>query len=181
MMSNRSHIRQSKFLSLILRHQPGKIGLSLDAGGWADIAELLAKSADYGVLISRDELEVVVAHNDKQRFIISADGNRIRANQGHSIAIDLGLTPLVPPRFLYHGTAVHFLGSILEHGLKKQKRHHVHLSGDKQTAMKVGQRHGEPVVLKILAGQMHQNGCIFFQSENGVWLTDHVPPLYLLL
>lgn len=173
------HVRKSKFLSLVLRHRPQKIGLMLDNAGWAAIEDLLQRSAAAGVHISRGELDQIVRENDKQRFTISADGRHIRANQGHSIAVNLGLVPLPPPEFLYHGTAVRFLDSILAKGLLKQKRHHVHLSADWQTAVAVGQRHGEPVVLRVKAGEMAAAGYLFYLSKNAVWLTEQVPPDFL--
>lgn len=179
MSSKRDQVRKSKFLSLVLRHRPDKIGLQLDAAGWAEIEDLLAKAAAANVSISRSELDVIVAENNKQRFIISDNGRRIRANQGHSINVDLGLEPCTPPDVLYHGTAVRFLESILAQGLCKQNRQHVHLSGDWETAVAVGKRHGKPVVLQVLAGKMAEAGHLFYFSENHVWLTDHVPPHYL--
>jgi putative RNA 2'-phosphotransferase len=120
-----------------------------------------------------------VEKNDKQRFSFNEDGTMIRANQGHSIQIDLHLTPIAPPMFLFHGTAIRFLTSILEEGLTKQSRNHVHLSSDVETARKVGSRHGAPVILKVHSGAMADNGFVFFRSENGVWLTDYVPPSFL--
>ncbi|KUG05954.1 RNA 2'-phosphotransferase [Solirubrum puertoriconensis] len=172
--------RLSKFLSLVLRHQPQLIGLRLDGAGWANVAELLERLQQHGRGISQATLEAVVANNDKQRFAFSPDGQRIRANQGHSVSIDLGYQPQTPPELLYHGTAERNLGSIRQHGLLKQKRHHVHLSADAATARSVGQRYGSPVVLTIAAGQMHDLGHLFYQSENGVWLTDSVPPRFIL-
>lgn len=172
-------VKASKFLSLILRHDPGKIGLELDAGGWANINELLDKLAERGRPLTRQELEHVVATNNKQRFAISEDGAKIRASQGHSIDIDLGLDPKVPPDMLYHGTATRNESSIRGAGLIKQSRQHVHLSEDTETATKVAIRHGKPLILRVDARQMHADGFAFFQSENGVWLTDHVPAKYL--
>lgn len=169
----------SKFLSLILRHQPETIGLILDAHGWADVDELISKANHHGKAISYDSLVKVVANNDKQRFSLSEDGLKIRANQGHSLTIDLALTAKQPPEVLYHGTATRFLSSILAIGLKPQARQHVHLSQDKATAIKVGQRHGKPMVLEIAAATMQQDGYSFFLSDNQVWLTDTVPANYL--
>jgi putative RNA 2'-phosphotransferase len=123
----------------------------------------------------------VVAKNDKQRFSLSADGNRIRANQGHSIPVDLKLEPIEPPIVLFHGTATRFLNSILKNGLKSGSRQHVHLSPDEATAIKVGQRHGKPVVLQIDSSSMHADGHVFYRSENNVWLTRHVPVKYMNL
>ncbi len=163
----------------MLRHRPDKIGLTLDAQGWADVDELLHKANQHGVALTRDRLQQVVAQNDKQRFAFNADGTRIRASQGHSIQIDLGLEPIAPPQLLYHGTATRFLTSIRQQGLLRGQRDHVHLSPDEATARKVGARHGEPIVLVVNAEKMHVAGFTFYRSANGVWLTDHVPVEYL--
>ena len=177
---NQKTVKQSKFLSLVLRHQPETVGLTLDEAGWVSVSELLTQLAAHGRGMSMEELEHVVATNDKQRFSFNADKTRIRANQGHSLkTLDLGLQPIEPPEILYHGTAERFLESILQTGLEKRSRQHVHLSADIDTAHKVGSRHGKPVILKVAAGQMQRNGCVFFRSDNGVWLTDHVPIVYL--
>ena len=173
--------RLSKFLSLVLRHEPSRIGLTLDSGGWVTVDELLRAVTQAGLPLTRVTLARIVAENDKQRFRFSEDGLRIRANQGHSVAIDLGLTPLTPPDLLYHGTATRFLESIRQEGLRPQSRQHVHLSPDVTTATKVGQRHGKPVVLTVKSGAMHSAGYHFYQSDNGVWLTAHVPPSYLMI
>lgn len=167
----------SKFLSYILRHQPEAIGLVLDDNGWADMGELIDKanrSKEINTL-TRELIHDVVKSSDKQRFAISEDGNKIRANQGHSVQVDLQLKPMEPPEILYHGTATRFLDDILKDGLKAQKRQHVHLSNDVETATKVGQRYGKPVILKIKARLMHEQGFVFYLSENGVWLTQVVP------
>ena len=171
--------RNSKFLSLVLRHKPEAIGLTLDEFGWAKIDELLACSEQNGRVISREQLNEVVSGNDKQRFAISDDHTRIRARQGHSLPVDLGLKSILPPDVLYHGTAHRFLDSILEHGLLKRNREYVHLSPDANTARKVGSRHGPPVILRIRSGEMHKQGAAFYLSENGVWLTELVPPAYI--
>jgi putative RNA 2'-phosphotransferase len=169
----------SKALSYILRHHPEVIGLTLDAQGWADTQELLAKfSQQYGAL-TLTALQEVVAENDKKRFAFNEDESKIRASQGHSIEIDLGYTAQTPPEVLYHGTATRFLDSIREAGLLKQDRHHVHLSADQATAHKVGERHGKPVVLQVKALEMSEQGLEFFISDNGVWLTDHVPVAFI--
>lgn len=173
-------VRYSKFLSLILRHQPEKIGLHLDAQGWADVEELLAKAQAHGVVLTRPQLEQIVATNDKQRFAFSPNGQRIRASQGHSIRIELGLEPQIPPPHLYHGTATRFLHSIRQQGLLARGRDHVHLSADEETALRVGQRHGNPVVLRVQAEVMHQAGVPFYRSANGVWLVAQVPPPYII-
>jgi putative RNA 2'-phosphotransferase len=171
----------SKFLSLILRHNPGEIGLTLDSQGWALIDDLLEKANAHGKRISRQVLDRVVAENDKKRFAISDDGQRIRASQGHSLEINLALSPQEPPEFLFHGTASRFVDSILQTGLNAGNRQHVHLSLDQATAVKVGQRHGKPVVLTVRAGEMARSGFKFFLSDNGVWLTDSVPPAFISL
>jgi putative RNA 2'-phosphotransferase len=172
-------VRLSKFLSLVLRHEPERIGINLDPEGWVAVEDLLAAAARAGKPISREQLDLVVATNDKKRFAFSPDGARIRASQGHSVEVDLGLPPVVPPERLFHGTATRFLDSIRAEGLRPQSRQHVHLSPDEETAVKVGQRHGKPVVLVVFAGAMHHEGHLFFRSENGVWLTAEVPVRYL--
>ena len=169
----------SKFLSLVLRHQPEKIGLSLDQSGWASTPQLIEASRRSGFEFTLEELQNVVVGNDKKRFSLSEDGLRIRANQGHSIKVELGYAPTAPPETLYHGTAERFLASIKQQGLIKGKRQHVHLSADVDTATKVGRRHGKPVVLRVEAGRMRQDGFIFYLSANGVWLTEGVPVQYL--
>lgn len=175
----KEHIRISKFLSLVLRHRPGKIGITLDSQGWIDVDTLLAAMAKRRFPISLETLKTVVATNDKQRFAFSEDGLRIRASQGHSVKIDLDYQAATPPETLFHGTATRFLGSIRKEGLRKMRRHHVHLSPNRETAAKVGVRHGELVILVVQSGQMQRDGFTFYCSENGVWLTDHVPVKYL--
>lgn len=162
----------SKFLSYILRHKPDAIDLKLDTQGWANIKCIIEKS---DIALTEAIIREVVASSDKKRFIISDDGLCIRANQGHSIDIDLGLKPNEPPEILYHGTANRFLDEIKIHGLLPKNRQYVHLSDNVETAMKVGQRHGKAVVLSIPARSMHKSGHLFFRSENGVWLTKAVP------
>jgi putative RNA 2'-phosphotransferase len=169
----------SKYLSLVLRHQPEKLGITLDDAGWTDVEELLVKMEAKGMYINFDLLRQVVDTNDKKRFAFNSDFTRIRASQGHSISIDLGLPPQEPPDYLYHGTAERNLNSILSEGLKKGSRQHVHLSLDTETAIKVGKRHGKPIVLKVNSRQMSQSGQQFFLSENNVWLTAYVAPHYL--
>ena len=173
------HIKISKFLSLILRHKPDAIGLKLDENGWASIDEVIRRAAVSGKNLDRGVIEKVVATNDKKRFSISSDGKMIRANQGHSIKVDLDLSPVKPPPVLYHGTATRFLESIFNQGLHPSGRNHVHLSSDYETAIKVGKRHGKPVILKVESGSMESDGHVFYRSENGVWLTKHVPMGYL--
>ena len=174
-------VQLSKFLSFVLRHKPDAIGLALDPQGWASIDELVDKGNAAGTLFGREDLLHVVETSDKKRFSVSADGLRIRAAQGHSVTVELGLVPQEPPPVLYHGTATRFVESILSEGLKPQDRQHVHLSIDEATARRVGQRHGKPVILKIEALRMHAKGFKFFLADNGVWLTDQVPPEFLAL
>jgi putative RNA 2'-phosphotransferase len=169
----------SKFLSLILRHKPEAVGLSLDAQGWAPIDVLIAKCSRAGKRFTRQELLDVVASNEKKRFTVSDDGKRIRAAQGHSIEVKLGLAPIEPPETLFHGTATHCLDAIFAEGLVPKSRQQVHLSADAATAHRVGQRHGKPVILSVEALRLHHEGHAFYQADNGVWLTDHVPPAYL--
>ncbi|MDQ3814011.1 MAG: RNA 2'-phosphotransferase [Armatimonadota bacterium] len=178
-MDDKRLVKISKFLSKHLRHSPEALGLRLEAGGWVEVEALLRACARRGFDISRDQLEEVVAKNDKQRFSFDETGTRIRANQGHSVEIDLQLEPVEPPAALYHGTARRNIEAISKRGLAKMNRHHVHLSGDVGTATKVGQRHGAPVVFRIDAGAMHAAGFTFYRSANGVWLVDNVPPEYL--
>jgi len=171
--------RISKKMSLVLRHRPEVMNLSLDEEGWCEVTALLAAFRRDGKNLSRGQLEEVVATNDKKRFAFSDDGLRIRANQGHSISVQLGYEASIPPDLLFHGTATRNLESIREKGLLKGQRHQVHLSAEKTTALQVGGRHGKPVVLQVKAGQMHAEGFVFHRSENGVWLTETVPPQYL--
>ena len=176
---NKKLVPLSRFLSLVLRHQPESIGLTLDAQGWADVDELIARCNARGKKLTRATLMAIVTTNDKQRFRLNDDQTRIRASQGHSIPVDLGLIAIEPPDILYHGTAEKNLGLIYAQGLIKQSRQHVHLSVDTLTATKVGARHGKVVVLTVQAGEMHRQGMAFYRSDNGVWLTDCVPPEYL--
>jgi len=178
-MTDKETVRTSKFLSLILRHEPERVGLKLDSAGWVGVNELLEAVNRNGVSLSLDELKHVVTANDKKRFAFSEDGQRIRASQGHSVEVDLQYERQTPPEFLYHGTPERFLESIRATGLNKGQRHHVHLSPDPQTATKVGQRRGRPIVLTIRSGEMHRHGHIFYRSANGVWLVDHVPPQFI--
>ena len=173
-------VKTSKFLSLILRHKPETIGLTLDAQGWANVNTLIDLARQNGRQINRSILERVVADNDKKRFTFNEDKTKIRASQGHSINIDLALTPQQPPEHLYHGTASRFLNSIYRQGLLKQNRHHVHLSADRNTAIKVGKRHGKPVILTIAAAKMYRDGFQFFLSKNDVWLSDRIPVEYII-
>jgi len=178
-MSEKKRLRLSKFLSLILRHEPQKVGLTLDAAGWVGVDELLEALARHGRAVTRAALDEVVATSDKKRFAFSDDGLRIRASQGHSVEVDLGYAPATPPDVLYHGTVERFLPSIRQGGLVKGARHHVHLSVDVATATKVGDRRGEAVILTIDAAGMARAGLTFYVSANGVWLTDHVPARFI--
>lgn len=169
----------SKKLSLVLRHQPEAIGLTLDDQGWAYVEDLIQRLNEKGLRVDKAGLKEVVRTNDKQRFRFSDDETRIRANQGHSLAVDLEMKPLTPPELLYHGTATRFLESIEQAGLIKKSRQHVHMSLDLETARKVGSRHGRVIILLVGALQIHKDGYAFYQSDNGVWLTDHVPAKYI--
>ncbi|GAK57491.1 probable RNA 2'-phosphotransferase [Candidatus Vecturithrix granuli] len=175
-----SLVKLSKFLSFVLRHNPASIGLSLDPAGWAQVDELVMAARKAGKPLTQELLRHIVTQNDKQRFSLSTDGQKIRANQGHSLAVDLGLEPLTPPDALFHGTATRFLPSIQKEGLLPGGRLHVHLSPDEQTAIKVGQRHGKPVVLNIQAARMAACGYQFYRSANGVWLTNRVPVEFIM-
>src|SRR3954447_20496069 len=172
-------IRVSKYLAKYLRHAPHELGLTLRPGGWIPVDDLLAAAGRHGFRITYDELIECVETNDKKRFSFDETGDLIRANQGHSVEVDLNLDEKEPPEVLYHGTVERFLASIRAEGLKKGKRHHVHLSKDTDTAQRVGARRGKPVILVVDAGRMHRDGYRFFLSANGVWLTDAVPPGYL--
>jgi RNA:NAD 2''-phosphotransferase len=180
-MANEKQLKHiSKFLSLVLRHKPDTIGIELDANGWTSVDDLIQKSNAYGIKYDLDTLKHLVETNNKNRFAFNDNLEKIRASQGHSVNIDLGYSPQQPPEFLFHGTATRFVDSILESGLVKRSRQHVHLSMDLETATKVGQRHGKLFIFKVLANQMFEDQFKFFISENGVWLTDHVPAKYLV-
>lgn len=172
-----SHI--SKFLSLVLRHQPETIGIQLDQNGWTDVNELIEKANNYDIRFDREILNHIVSTNSKKRFAFNDTLDKIRASQGHSLEIELGYTNQKPPEVLFHGTAEIFVQSILDAGLEKRNRQHVHLSSDLETANKVGQRHGKPFVFKVFAEQMFNDNFQFFISDNGVWLTNNVPTKYL--
>jgi putative RNA 2'-phosphotransferase len=175
----RDLVRLSKFLSLLLRHEPKLAGLSLDRGGWVDVGSLISGSRKAGVDLDRDLLRQVVDHGEKKRFSLSADGQRIKANYGHSIDVDLDLEPREPPEILFHGTARHLVEGIKDQGVVRGGRRYVHLSGNERDAEEVGRRHGEPIVLKIRARSMYADGFEFFLSESGIWLTRAVPPYYV--
>ncbi|MBT1710957.1 RNA 2'-phosphotransferase [Fulvivirgaceae bacterium PWU5] len=179
MMTEKENTRISKYLSLVLRHAPEAAGITLDENGWTDVGILLKQLNRNGYVVSPAELDHVVTTNNKQRFIYDDDRTRIRASQGHSVAVDLDYAVGEPPAVLYHGTAEAFLPSVEETGLDKRSRHHVHLSADDETARRVGRRHGKPVVLVVDAARMRADGYTFFCSANGVWLTEHVPTAYI--
>lgn len=168
-----------RFLARILRHDPGSIGLKLDAQGWVAVADLLRAARKHGFPLTQELLTQTVAENDKQRFTLTQDGRRIRAAQGHSLALDLALDPVTPPDVLYHGTARSALDEIFREGLLPMRRQHVHLSADIETARRVGARHGPEVVLQLDTRAMHADGLSFWLSDNGVWLTGPVPQSYL--
>lgn len=174
-----STVKFSKLLSYVLRHRPEKIGIALNPQGWVTVETLLQQATVHGYPLTRPLLEEIVKTNSKQRFSFSADGSKIRANQGHSVSVDLGLSAQVPPAVLFHGTAQRFLASIFATGLHSGDRQHVHLSQEIETAYAVGKRHGKPVILEVVFQEMYANGFLFFQSDNGVWLTHSVAPQYL--
>ena len=169
------HVKTSKYLALILRHDPSRAGIVLDNHGWCNIDKLLS-----GMHISRKVLDEVVSTDEKRRYTISADGKKIRAAQGHSVPIDLDLEEVVPPDILYHGTNARSLKSIREHGLNRMHRQFVHLSSTRDLAMAVGARRGDPLVLSIEAKRMSDVGHNFYLSENNVWLCYHIPPEFIV-
>ena len=171
--------RLGRFISLVLRHDPSAAGVVLDEHGWVDVSALLTGMNARGHRIDMATLERIVASNNKHRYSFDGDHKRIRANQGHSVPVDVELTPVTPPSVLYHGTAERFLGSIKEQGITRQARQHVHLSADVSTAMAVGKRHGRPIVLRVDAAAMARDGRQFWLSENGVWLCAEVPREYV--
>lgn len=178
-MTDKETIRASKFLSLILRHEPETVGLKLGEAGWVGVAELLEAVNRHGTPLTLDQLKHIVATSDKKRFAFSEDGRQIRASQRHSVEVDLQYPPQTPPEVLYHGTATRFLDGIRKDGLQKMGRHDVHLSAETKVTMQVGGRHGKPVLLTIRAGDMHRAGFVFRCSANGVWLVNRVPPEFI--
>jgi putative RNA 2'-phosphotransferase len=179
MISKKQTTQISKFLSLVLRHKPETIGIELDQNGWADVKSLLEKSNKYGLQFDLEMLKYIVETNPKKRFAFDHNFSKIRASQGHSLEIELGYSNQKPPQFLFHGTSEKSVESIWENGIEKQKRQHVHLSSDIDTAIKVGQRHGKPFIFKILAEEMYNDKFEFYISDNNVWLTNFVPKKYL--
>lgn len=169
----------SKFLSLLLRHKPETIGITLDSNGWTEVDTLITKLNTHGTEITREQLEHMVDTNPKKRFAFNEGKTLIRASQGHSVNVELAYEPQQPPAILYHGTGSKNTDAILADGLQKMQRHHVHLSKEIATALMVGQRHGKPIIFTVDAEAMFNAGFVFYQSENGVWLTDHVPAKYL--
>jgi putative RNA 2'-phosphotransferase len=178
-MTTKEIIKTSKFLSLILRHEPERVGLKLGDAGWVGVEELLKAVNGHGVALTLEQLKHIVATSDKKRFAFSEDGRRIRASQGHSVEVDLQYAPETPPELLYHGTATRFLEGIRRDGLLRMERHDVHLSAETKMTMQVGGRHGKPVLLIIRAGEMHRAGHEFRRSANGVWLVNQVPPEFI--
>lgn len=178
---NDSNTKLSKFLSYVLRHRPQAIGLQLGDGGWVAIEALIAAAARHGKAMTFDRLLEVVATDSKRRYAFNADRTMIRAVQGHSVEVDLGYAPASPPAVLFHGTVERFVAAILREGIRRGRRHHVHLSADRETAGNVGARRGQPVILTIDAAAMHGEGHAFYRADNGVWLVDHVPPRFLAL
>ena len=174
-----SHTKTSKFISLVLRHKPEEIGITLDKNGWADVRKLLAGLSKHGHTISMDILEEIVREDEKQRYSFNDDKTKIRANQGHSINVDVELEKIEPPSIVYHGTADRFVDSIYEKGLVPMSRLYVHLSRDTETAKKVGARHGNVAIFEVDAGAMARDGYEFFCSANGVILTKEVPIKYM--
>ena len=168
----------SKYLALILRHKPEEAGISLDAHGWANVQELI-EGVNKTYKLSMEMLEEIVEADNKQRYSFNEDKTKIRANQGHSVNVDVELEEAAPPEYLWHGTAEKYVDSIKEAGLVKKSRLYVHLSSDYETAVLVGKRHGKPVVFCVKSGQMYTDGYKFFKSKNGVYLTDFVPVEYL--
>jgi putative RNA 2'-phosphotransferase len=178
-MGESRDVHVSKLLSLVLRHRPERLGLALDAEGYVDVRVLLEALARHSQPITRKDLERIVGENDKQRFAFDAEGKRIRASQGHSVAVELDYKPVTPPPTLYHGTVARFTDAIRREGLKPGARQFVHLSRDVETATTVGRRRGKPIVLIIGADEMATAGFEFYLSANGVWLTRHVPPRFI--
>ena len=174
-----SLVKISTFLSFVLRHRPDNIGIELDEHGWANVEELILGVKKKHPIMTMELLEEIVRTDDKMRYSFNEDKTLIRANQGHSIPVDVELMELVPPTLLYHGTAEKYVESIDATGLIPKSRLYVHLSADYDTAIKVGTRHGAPVIYTVDATRMHEDGHKFYRSVNGVWLTKEVPVKYL--
>lgn len=180
MMDQRKLIKTSKFLSKVLRHDPGSVGVVLDEAGWADLDEVIAAANRRGYAIDRESIREIMERGDKPRFALSEDGSRIRASHGHTVDVRLGLTPERPPDLLYHGTADVFVDAIKRDGLVPQRRQYVHLSSYEEAAAQVGRRHGNPIVLVIDSARMWADGWVFHQSASGIWLTEWVPSEYIV-
>lgn len=178
-MDEKRKVKASKFMSLVLRHSPESAGIVLEKDGWVDVSKLLSGMAKHGTHLSREDLAEIVATSDKKRFAFNEDGSKIRANQGHSVDVEIRFEPRVPPEMLFHGTATRFLSSIRSKGLLKMSRQYVHLSTDKATMLQVGARHGSPVLLCVKSREMHAAGIPFYLSANNVWMTEFVAPQYI--
>lgn len=178
-MTREQEMKYSKFMSLVLRHKPQEIGLSLDEYGYINTSDLIKGMNKKGYKVTITDIEEIVIHDDKQRYSFNDDETKIKANQGHSIKVNLELVPIKPQNVLYHGTAIRFIDDICRDGIKKQSRQYVHLSADMETATKVGKRHGKLVILLVDSERMYKDGYKFYLSDNKVWLTDYVPPKYL--
>ena len=179
MSINKDMVRKSKFLSKVLRHQPSAAHVELDDNGWVSIKDLIAGAAKVHVILDKDIIDEIVETNNKKRFTYNDDETKIRANQGHSIKVDVELEKTLPPETLYHGTANRFVDSIMKEGIKPRNRNHVHLSADDATATDVGKRHGKPAVLYVDSKRMSDDGLSFYLSKNGVWLTEYVATQYI--
>jgi len=178
-MTEKEKNKISRLMSLVLRHEPETIGVTLDANGWVDVEALIEGISRAGYEIRLEQLKDIVSTNNKQRFKFNDDFTKIRANQGHSVSVNVELKEVQPTDVLYHGTATRFLASIQKEGIVSKSRMHVHLSDEKETALNVGSRHGKPVVLVINAVKMHEDGYKFYLSDNGVWLVEAIPPKYI--
>ncbi|WP_055667921.1 RNA 2'-phosphotransferase [Desnuesiella massiliensis] len=177
-MISKEDLRISKFMSLVLRHKPEEIGLKFDKYGYICTSDLINGMNEKGYKVTIADIQRIVIEDDKQRYSFNTDETKIKANQGHSVEVNLKLEAVKPPNELYHGTSTRFSDSIYKHGIIKQSRQYVHLSADIDTALKVGKRHGEPVIFVIDSQQMHKDGYKFYLSENKVWLIDYVPTKY---
>lgn len=182
-MDRSERVSLSKYLSYLLRHEPGDLGLDMDRHGWVRISQLVEKARKEGRNLNRENIREVMEESEKNRFRVSGDGRFIRAGYGHSVDVELGLEPRQPPQWLFHGTADRNLESIREWGLLQGGRQYVHLSADKEDARQVGTRHGKPVILAVEALVMHGEGHVFYRSdtEPGIWLTGHVPREHIVI
>lgn len=176
---NKDEVKISRFISLVLRHKPEVISLNIDKHGWASVDELIEKVSKWYPQMNKELLDYIVENNNKKRFSYNEDQSQIRANQGHSINVDVDLEERIPPDVLYHGTAFQNIDSIMEKGIVKGNRLYVHLSQDEKTAINVGKRHGLPIVLIINTKEMVEDGIVFYYSVNGIWLTEYISPKYI--